>query len=114
MPLSFAPGWTDAHPDEFEQLLADRLEHPTPPECWRAQYDACVRFVEQVTPVEQIAAPTLVVHGDADRIVPYENGVALARRLPDARFEPFRGAGHLLFLEEAPRFNAVVASFLTG
>jgi pimeloyl-ACP methyl ester carboxylesterase len=29
-------------------------------------------------PIEQIAAPTLVVHGDADRIVPYENGVALA------------------------------------
>lgn len=114
MPLSFAPGWTDAHPDEFEQLLADRLEHPTPPECWRAQYDACLRFVEQVTPVEEIAAPTLVVHGDADRIVPYENGVALARRIPDARFEPFPGAGHLLFLEEAPRFNPVVASFLTG
>jgi 3-oxoadipate enol-lactonase len=114
MPLSFAPGWTDAHPDEFERLLADRLEHPTPPECWRAQYDACLRFVEQVTPVEEIAAPTLVVHGDADRIVPYENGVALARRIPDASFEPFPGAGHLLFLEEAPRFNAVVASFLTG
>ena len=114
MPLSFAPGWTDAHPDEFERLLADRLEHPTPPECWRAQYDACLRFVEQVTPVEEIASPTLVVHGDADRIVPYENGVALARRIPGARFEPFPGAGHLLFLEEAPRFNAVVASFLTG
>lgn len=114
MPLSFAPGWTEEHPQEFEQLLADRLEHPTPPECWQAQYDACWRFVEQVTPVEEIAAPTLVVHGDADRIVPYENGVELARRIPDAGFEPFPGAGHLLFIEDAPRFNAMVASFLTG
>mgnify|MGYP000380229485 CR=1 FL=1 len=114
MPLSFAPGWTDAHPDEFEQLLHDRLEHPTPPECWRAQFDACNAFVKQRTPVEEIAAPTLVVHGDADRIVPYENGVELARRIPDSRFETFSGAGHLLFLEEAPRFNAMVASFLTG
>ena len=114
MPLSFAPGWTDEHPDEFERLLADRLAHPTPPECWRAQYDACLRFVEQSTPVEEIAAPTLVVHGDADRIVPYENGVALARRIPHARLERFGGAGHLLFLEDAPRFNAMVASFLTG
>jgi pimeloyl-ACP methyl ester carboxylesterase len=42
MPLSFRPGWTDAHPDEFESLLADRLEYPTSPECWRAQYDACL------------------------------------------------------------------------
>jgi 3-oxoadipate enol-lactonase len=114
MPLSFRPGWTEDHPEEFEQLLADRLEHPTPLDCWRAQYDACNRFVAAVTPVEEIAAPTLVAHGDADRVVPYANGVELARRIPGARFEPFPSAGHLLFLEEAPRFNAMVASFLTG
>ena len=112
MPLSFAPGWTDEHPEEFEQLLADRLEYPTPPECWRAQYDACWRFVEQVLPVDEIVAPTLVVHGDADRIVPYENGVALARRIPSSTLVEFPGAGHLLFLECAPRFNATVAEFL--
>jgi 3-oxoadipate enol-lactonase len=112
MPLSFSPGWTDEHPDEFERLLRDRLEHPTPPECWRAQYDACWRFVDRTTPVEEIAAPTLVVHGDADRIVPYANGVELARRLRDARLETFAGAGHLLFLESPERFNPLVAEFL--
>ena len=112
MPLSFRPGWTDAHPDEFEQLLADRLEHPTPAECWRAQYDACTDWLRRPTPVEEIAAPTLVVHGDADRIVPYENGVELARRIPGARFEPFPGGGHLLFLESPERLNPLVAEFL--
>ncbi len=79
MPLSFRPGWTDEHPDEFEQLLADRLEHPTPPESWRAQYEACLDWTARPTPVEQIESPTLVVHGNADRIVPYANGVELAR-----------------------------------
>jgi pimeloyl-ACP methyl ester carboxylesterase len=114
MPLSFAPGWTDEHPDEFETLLRDRLEYPTPPGCWSAQFEACNRFIRQRTPVEEIAAPTLVAHGDTDRIVPYENGVELARRIPGSRFETFSGAGHLLFLEAAPRFNAMVVSFLTG
>lgn len=114
MPLSFRPGWPDEHPEEFEALLADRLEHPTPPGAWRAQYAACQDFVDRVTPVEEIAAPTLVAHGGADRIVPYANGVELARRITDARLETFPGAGHLLFLEDAPRFNTVVASFLTG
>jgi pimeloyl-ACP methyl ester carboxylesterase len=113
MPLSFRPGWTDEHPEEFEALLHDRLEHPTPPECWRAQYDACQRFVEQVTAVEKIAAPTLVLHGDGDRVVPYENGVELARRIPDSRFEAFPGAGHLLFLESPDRLNPMVSSFLS-
>ena len=113
MPLSFRPGWTDEHPDEFEALLADRLEFPTPPECWRAQYDACVDWAARVTPVEQIEAPTLVVHGDADRIVGYENGVELARRIPGARLETFSGGGHLLFLESPERFNPLVEEFLT-
>lgn len=114
MPLSFRPGWTDEHPGEFEQLLRDRLEHPTPPACWRAQYDACWRFIGQHTPVEAITAPTLVVHGDADRIVPYENGGELARRIRESQLVPFSGAGHLLFLEEPERFNSVVTTFLTG
>lgn len=113
MPLSFRPGWVDEHPDEFEALLADRLEHPTPPECWRAQYDACLDWAARVTPVEQIEAPTLVVHGDADRVVPYENGVELARRIPGSRFERLDGGGHLLFLESPERFNPLVAEFLS-
>ena len=113
MPLSFRPGWTDEHPDEFDRLLTDRLEFPTPSESWRAQYDACVEWGTRVTPLEQIAAPTLVAHGDADRIIAYSNGVEVARRIPASRFETFAGAGHLLFIEEAPRFNAMVTSFLT-
>ncbi len=113
MPLSFRPGWTDEHPEEFERLLADRLEHPTPPECWRAQYDACWDFVGRVTPVEEIAAPTLVAHGDADRIVPYENGVELAGRIPGAELVTFTGAGHLLFIEQHERVNETFAQFLS-
>ena len=112
MPLSFRAGWPDEHPEDFEQLLRDRLEHPTPPECWRAQYDACARFLAEHRPVEEIAAPTLVVHGDEDRVVPYENGVELARRIPGAHLERFVGAGHLLFLEEPERFNRLVEEFL--
>jgi 3-oxoadipate enol-lactonase len=113
MPLSFRPGWAEEHLDEFEALLADRLEYPTPPACWRAQYEACLDWAARSTPVEQIEAPTLVVHGDADRVVPYENGVELARRIHGSRFERIYGGGHLLFLEWPERFNPLVAEFLS-
>jgi len=113
MPLSFRPGWTDEHPEEFEQLVGARLEYPTPPECWRSQYDACWRFVQQRTHVEEITARTLVVHGDADRIVPYENGLELARRIPVSEFVQFEGAGHLLFLESPEDFNRTVEEFVS-
>lgn len=112
MHLSFRPGWTEEHRELYEDLLAARLEHPTPPECWLAQFDAASRFVEEGIPVERIQAPALVVHGDVDRVVPIANGLALAERLPRAELVVFPGAGHLPPLEEPERFNAVVGEFL--
>jgi 3-oxoadipate enol-lactonase len=112
MHLSFAPGWAEANPDLYDELLAARLEFPTPPGCWQAQYDACVRFVETGAPVEQIGVPTLVVHGDADNVVPVSNGRALARRIPQAELVELQGHGHLALMEDPGRFNAAVISFL--
>ncbi len=78
----------------------------------RAQYDACWRFVEQVSPVEEIAAPTLVVHGDADRIVPVANGRMLAARLPSPEYVELAGHGHNLTLEAPETLSLLVGSFL--
>ena len=55
--------------------------------------------------LESIAAPTLVVHGDRDRIVHPANAAALATRLPNARLEALRGIGHAPQLE-APKQTA--------
>lgn len=37
---------------------------------------------------------TLVVTGDADRLIPSENSMLLAKRIPRARLHTLRGAGH--------------------
>lgn len=42
----------------------------------------------------RIAAPTLVLTGDADQIVPVENSRRLAESIPGARLVVFPGAGH--------------------
>jgi 3-oxoadipate enol-lactonase len=112
MHLSFAPGWADEHADVYEELLAARLEYPTPPDCWRAQYDACMRFVQTGIPVERIEVPARIIHGDADRVVPVKNGRALAQRLPRAELVVLPGAGHLALMEDPKRFNRLVVEFL--
>jgi pimeloyl-ACP methyl ester carboxylesterase len=38
--------------------------------------------------------PTLVVHGDADRLVPIESGHATAAAIPGAHLEIVKGMGH--------------------
>lgn len=43
---------------------------------------------------KQIAQPTLVAHGDADEIVPFDMGEAVFRALPNARFLRVAGGHH--------------------
>ena len=112
MPKSFAPGWTDAHPDAFEQVLARRLEFPTPTANWLAQYGACVEYVGRGVDVGAIRKPATVIHGEQDRVVPHHNGKLLAQRLPGAMFVSLKAAGHLPMLEDPPAFAELVRSHL--
>ncbi len=44
--------------------------------------------------LDQIAAPTLVIHGTADPLFPFGHGEALAREIPHAELLPLKGVGH--------------------
>jgi pimeloyl-ACP methyl ester carboxylesterase len=41
-----------------------------------------------------IRMPTMVLHGDSDKLLPYKHGLDLAKRIPTANFELLRGVGH--------------------
>jgi 3-oxoadipate enol-lactonase len=47
----------------------------------------------------EIEAPTLIVHGTDDEMLPVGNARAIAERMPRARLELFEGVGHLFFWE---------------
>jgi pimeloyl-ACP methyl ester carboxylesterase len=49
--------------------------------------------------LSRIRAPTLIVHGTRDRIIPARAAGVLARKIPGARVELIEGAGHALVLE---------------
>ena len=113
MPLSYAPGWADAHPDEFERFLTARLRHPTPGFAWRRQLAACEEFLTAGIDVDAVAVPALVVHGTADRVVPYPNAELLVRRLPQAEHLRLEGAGHLALLERPDEVSRAIVEFLS-
>jgi pimeloyl-ACP methyl ester carboxylesterase len=59
-----------------------------------------------------ISAPTLVITGDADRLVPSANSDILAREIPGARLVKIPGGSHGFNFETPEVFNREVTDFL--
>jgi pimeloyl-ACP methyl ester carboxylesterase len=53
--------------------------------------------------LSQISLPTLVIHGDVDRLLGYDNGREIAALIPDARLETLEGVGHMFWWEQPER-----------
>ena len=62
--------------------------------------------------IHRVTAPTLLVWGAADRLVPRAYAQEFAGRLPDARLEVVAGAGHAPHLEQPEATARAVGAFL--
>ena len=62
--------------------------------------------------VGEIRAPTLVITGDADVIVPHENSLNLAAKIPGAKLRVIEGGSHTFFIERPEEFNNAVLEFI--
>jgi 3-oxoadipate enol-lactonase len=51
----------------------------------------------------QIDLPTLIIHGDADRLLSYPNGRQIASLIPGAHLETLPGVGHMFWWEQPQR-----------
>lgn len=83
----------------------------TSAETFERQCDACLGH-DVVDRLGEIAMPTLVVCGERDQLTPVRLHRELAAPLRDARLVVLPHAGHLVEVETADRFNAVVEQFL--
>lgn len=61
-----------------------------------------------------IEAPTLVLHGRNDRVVPLENGLRLVTSIPNSRLVVLNQCGHWAQYEHADVFNRLVMDFLAN
>ena len=102
-----------AHADgTVDQILEEALAfpHQQSVEAFQAQLDACLAH-HTADRLSQIAAPTLVLAGELDTILPPRFGHAVAQAIPNARFEVMPGEAHQPFQEVPDQFNARVDAF---
>lgn len=62
--------------------------------------------------LSRIAAPTLVLWADDDRVIPIEHGRLYAERIPDATLQIVQDCGHAMYFERPEAFADVVTDFL--
>lgn len=98
---------------EQQRWYADLQRRTVSPELavrlWRAFHAIDIRSLAQ-----QVQVPTLVLHVEGNKMVPFEEGRRLAALIPDARFVSLSGKNHILLEDEPawPRFLAEVRDFL--
>jgi len=62
----------------------------------------------------QIVAPTLVIHGESDRLIPPGNARLIAERIPGAKLVMIPRASHLFFTDQEEVANRTIMDFLTA
>ncbi|MGI9284480.1 MAG: alpha/beta fold hydrolase [Pseudomonadales bacterium] len=78
------------------------------------QLAAIVASGDRVEVLKKIQAPSLVIHGKSDVLVPVEGGIDTARHIPDAKLELIDGMGHDLPQPLLARFVDLIASHAAG
>jgi pimeloyl-ACP methyl ester carboxylesterase len=108
-----APGFAERNPELLEHHVRLALAAPTPIRTYRAQVQAILES-DRYRRLDEIEAPTLIVHGDADPLVPFTNAELLAGRIRDSRLVRLSGVGHLPMWEAPDDTADAVLAFLAA
>lgn len=94
LPIVFPPEWIAANPGVRDMLvMLAPLLPPSPPETAQSALAGMFGW-STYDRLPQITAPTLIIHGDRDVIIPVENAHVLHERIPGSALHIITGAGH--------------------
>jgi 3-oxoadipate enol-lactonase len=113
-PLLAGPGYMQQHPEDLERIVWSQAAQPMSHAGFLRQFAAIASWPGVGPRLPQVTVPTLVIHGDADPLVPYPNGQYIAGQIPGARLSTYARVGHLPPVEAPERFNEEVAAFCSA
>jgi pimeloyl-ACP methyl ester carboxylesterase len=110
VPYNYGARCRRDHLDRIVQDIARRVEFPFAKAAYRAQLYAGATH-DALFALRDLAAPTLIVHGTEDRVIPPANAELLADTIPGADLHIIDSVGHIYATEE-PSVDETIASFL--
>jgi len=106
-----APSFAKKNATILEMAVGFAVQTAAPREGLARQLRAIGRF-NAWDRLPELKIPALIVHGDEDPLIPYDNGVLLSRRIPGARLCTLPGVGHLVPLEAPLETYGAILDFL--
>jgi len=103
-----SPGYP-TEPGLLRERLARGVKRSFRPQAVARQMVAIAADAHRAERLPRITAPTLVIHGEGDALIPVGAAHDLARRIPGARLETIPGWGHDLPEALWPRLAAEIA-----
>lgn len=73
---------------------------------------ALLRDINLYEEVSKIVAPTLIIHGIHDKVIPFSQAKELNELMPNSQLIPFQYSGHGGFWEEREKFNRLLTQFI--
>lgn len=110
-------GYMQRHPGDLDGIVRNTLQKPLSLETYLYQMSAINAYTargEVDQTLRAITTPTMVIHGDADPLIPFPNGQYLADHIQGSKLMTYPGVGHLPYIETTDRFNKDVMAFLDG
>ncbi len=109
--ILFPPAYLAEHMAELMMTFAEQQILPPSKDALAAQLGAVMGH-DTFDRLGEITHPTLILHGDADVLVPPKNSELLARGIPHSTLELFPGNGHALNIQSKDEFNRAILEFL--
>jgi len=93
----------------LETIVQENLK--TPARVWRATFEGLLED-DSMEELDKIKAPTLIVWGDQDAILPRSDQETLAAAITGSRLLVYPGAGHAFYWEDPGRVASDLTAFI--
>ncbi len=93
----------------LETIVQENLKAPA--RVWRETFEGLLED-DSLEDLDKIKAPTLIVWGDQDAILPRSDQETLAAAIPGSRLLVYPGAGHAFYWEDPGRVALDLAAFI--
>lgn len=97
--------------EKIEEDLRVRQQRLPTPEGYMAQLQGILAW-EGYSRLDQITAPTLVIHGNSDQLIPPGNAHLIAERIPGAKLVMLSRASHLFLTDQTEAAHKEIQDFL--